>query len=54
MFRRPPGFLRQKLLSFITAVHTEVLVFAFLLLANQNKHANEVLNVCIDNNRAHG
>ena len=33
--------------SFINVAHTEFWVFDFLLLANQNRYANEVLNVHI-------
>ena len=31
--------------SFITVAHTELWIFYFLLLANQNRYANEVLNI---------
>ena len=33
--------------SFVTVAHTELWIFALLLLANQNKYANEVLNMHI-------
>ena len=33
--------------SFITAAHTELWIFAFLLLTNQNRYANEVLDMHI-------
>ena len=33
--------------SFITVAHTELWIFDFLLLANQDRYANEVLNMCI-------
>ena len=32
---------------FITAAHTELWIFAFLLLTNQNRYANEVLDMHI-------
>ena len=31
----------------VTVAHTELWIFAFLLLANQNRYANEVLNMHI-------
>ena len=31
--------------SFITVARTELWIFSFLLLANQNRHANEVLDM---------
>ena len=36
--------------SFITIAHIELRILAFLSLANQNNHANEILNKHIDNN----
>ena len=33
--------------SFINVAHTELWIFEFLLLANQNRHANAVSNMCI-------
>ena len=33
--------------SFINVAHTELWIFDFLLLANQNSYANEILNMRI-------